>query len=229
MQLKKATDITHEQSTFLIYANPGVGKTTSLKFIPGKKLVVDIDKSSNVLKGEENIDIIEIDTYSIWKDWFEVTKWISENKDNYDVIIIDNITELFRSVLTQLGREGKNNRVPGMDSYQRADFVLMDSFRYLKAQNKTLIFTSWEITDQWHTEDGQMYNRAMPEIRKSITNNFMGLCDVVARLVVKTKEDGTTERGFVLQPSKSIYAKNRLSDMKGCKVEDLFKVTVGGE
>lgn len=227
MQLKKATAIMRAQSTFLLYSNPGMGKTTSLKSIPGKKVVVDIDKSSNVLKGAEDIDIIEVDTYNIWQEWIETTKWLSEHKNDYDVIIIDNITELFRSVLTQLGREGKNNRVPGMDSYQRADFVLMDSFRHLKSLGKTLVFTAWEITDQWHTEDGQMYNRAMPEIRKSITNNFMGLCDVVGRLVVKTLEDGSTERGFILQPTKAIYAKNRLSDVKGCKVEELFEKTVG--
>ena len=55
----------------------------------------------------------------------------------------------------------------------------------------------------------------------------MGLCDVVARLVVHKDEEGNEKRGFVLQPSNNVYAKNRLSDAKGAKVEELFSLTVG--
>lgn len=229
MSLKviKAVDLEGSNVTFLLYANPGIGKTSSIKHLPGKKLVVDIDKSSSVLKGDEDIDVLEINTYDIWNQWIEAIKFMQDNTNDCDVLIIDNISELFRSVLTQLGREGKNNRVPGMDAYQRADFVLMDSFRALKSLGKTLVFTAWETTDQYHNEDGQMYTRAMPDIRKTILNNFMGLCDVVARLVVAKDEEGNDKRGFVLQPTKSIYAKNRLSDDKSCKVEELYVSTVG--
>ena len=222
MNLISAENITDTAHTYLIYANPGMGKTTSLKFIPGKKLIVDVDKSSSVLKGEKNIDILEIDTHGIWNEWMSTIKFIQENAKNYDVIVIDNISELFRSVLTQLGREGKNNRVPGMDAYQRADFVLMDSFRALKNVKKTLVFTAWETSDQWHNPDGQTFNRAIPEIRKPILNNFLGLCDVVARLVTKEDDEGNVTRGFILQPTENIYAKNRLDDRKGARVEELF-------
>lgn len=224
MKITKATELDHGNVTFLLYSNPGVGKTSSIKHFPGKKLVVDIDKSSSVLRGEKDIDVLEINTHEIWQQWMDAIKFMQDNKDNYNILVIDNITELFRSVLTQLGREGKNNRVPGMDSYQRADFVLMDSFRALKSLGKTLIFTAWETTDQYHNEDGQTLTRAMPEIRKPILNNFMGLCDVVARLVISEDEEGNKRRGFVLQPTKSVFAKNRLSDDLGCKVDELHGV-----
>lgn len=229
LKVTKATELKRDNVTYLIYANPGVGKTTSVKYFPGKKVVIDIDKSSSVLIGQEDVDVVEVDTYNIWEQWMSVIKYVQDNANNYDVIVIDNITELFRSVLTQLGREGRNNRVPGMDAYQRADFVLMDSFRALKQVGKTLVFTAWERTDQYHNTDGQMFTRAMPEIRKPIMNNFMGLCDVVARLVVTKDEEENEKRGFVLQPTKSIYAKNRLSEDKGCKVEELFERTVRGD
>lgn len=229
LAITKATDLKLNNVTYLIYANPGVGKTSSIKYIPGKKLVIDIDKSSSVLKGEANIDVVSINTHDIWNQWMEVIKLLKEQATNYDVIVIDNISELFRSVLTQLGREGKNNRVPGMDAYQRADFVLMDSFRALQGLGKTLVFTAWETTDQYHGTDGQLFTRAMPEIRKPILNNFMGLCDVVARLVVSKDEEENEKRGFILQPTQSVYAKNRLSEAKGCKVEELFARTLGSD
>lgn len=226
LKLTKATELEGSNVTFLLYANPGMGKTSSIKYIPGKKIVIDIDKSSSVLKGIEDIDVLDINTYDVWNQWLEAIKFMQENAKNYDVIVIDNISELFRSVLTQLGREGKNNRVPGMDAYQRADFVLMDSFRALKSLGKTLVFTAWEKTDQYHGEEGQTYTRSMPDIRNPILNNFMGLCDVVARLVVSKNEEGNDKRGFILQPTKSVYAKNRLSDDEGCKVEELYNSTV---
>lgn len=227
LKVTSAKELEPTNLTFLIYANPGTGKTSAIKHMPGKRLVVDIDKSSSVLKGENDIDILEIDTHNIWNQWMETIKYLQENAKHYDIIAIDNVTELFRSVLTQLGREGKNNRVPGMDAYQRADFVLMDSFRALKGLNKTLVFTAWETSDQWHTPDGQMYNRAFPEIRRTISNNFMGLCDVVARLVVHKDDEDNERRGFILQPSNNVYAKNRLSDARGARVDELFLKTVG--
>lgn len=229
LKITKATELQNDNVTFLLYANPGVGKTSSIKHMPGRKLVVDIDKSSSVLKGEENIDVLEINTHDIWNQWMDAIKYMQANAEEYDIIVIDNISELFRSVLTQLGREGNNNRVPGMDAYQRTDFVLMDSFRALKSLKKTLVFTAWETTDQYHSDDGQMFTRAMPEIRKPILNNFMGLCDVVARLVVAKDKEGSERRGFVLQPTKTVYAKNRLSKSGGCKVEDLYNSTVVDE
>lgn len=223
MQITKATDITADKATYLIYANPGVGKTSAIKHFPGKTLVIDIDKSSNVLKGEENIDIADIDTHNIWKEWMDaVTELLSGDYSNYDNIVIDNVSELFRASLANLGREGKNHRVPEQSHYQRVDFTILDSLRALKKLNSRIIFTAWETSDLWEAENGQTFNRAYPDIRNKILNNFMGLCDVVARLVVSKDDDGNEKRGFILQPSASIYAKNRLDERKGCLVNELI-------
>ena len=225
MKIKKATEISQDQATYLIYAQPGAGKTTAIKYLPGKTLVIDIDKSSAVLAGAKNIDVAEIDTHDIWDSWMETVKELLNGAANdYDTIVIDNISELFRSTLANLGRKGNNNRVPGLQDYQRVDFTIMDSLRALKKLNKRLIFTAWEVSDLWTEPNGQQFNRAMPDIRKSILTNFLGLCDVIGRLIVNEKEDGTTRRGFILESSSSVFAKNRLDDRKGCKVEELVKI-----
>ncbi len=223
MQITKATEITADKATYLIYANPGVGKTSAIKHFPGKTLVIDIDKSSNVLKGEENIDIADIDTHNIWKEWMDaVTELLKGDYSNYDNIVVDNVSELFRASLANLGREGKNHRVPEQSHYQRVDFTILDSLRALKKLNSRIIFTAWETSDLWEAENGQTFNRAYPDIRNKILNNFMGLCDVVARLVISKDDDGNEKRGFILQPSASIYAKNRLDERKGCLVNELI-------
>lgn len=221
MKIKKATEINHDQATYLIYAQPGMGKTTALKYIPGKTLVIDIDKSSTVLAGCENIDVAEIDTHNIWDEWEStVIELLKGAADEYDTIVIDNISELFRSTLANLGRRGNNNRVPSMADYQRVDFTILDSLRALKKTGKRIVFTAWETSDLWIESNGQQFNRSMPDIRKSILTNFLGLCDVIGRLVVTEKEDGTKKRGFLLESSSSVFAKNRLDERRGCTVNE---------
>lgn len=223
MKITKATDITLNDSCYLIYGNPGFGKTSALKYIPGKTLVIDIDKSSKVLNRCENISIAEVDTHKIWDEWLNVVKELLKGAaEPFDTIVVDNVSELFRACLANLGREGKNHRVPSQADYQRVDFTILDSLRALLQLKKRIVFTAWETSDQWTDENGMIYNRAMPDIRSKILNNFLGLTDVVARLVKKTTEDGEEARGFILQPSASVYAKNRLDDRKGCKVDELF-------
>ena len=229
MKIIKATDITLNDPCYLIYGNPGLGKTSALKYIPGKTLVIDIDKSSKVLNGCENISIAEVDTHKIWDEWLNVVKELLKGTaEPFDTIVIDNVSELFRACLANLGREGKNHRVPSQADYQRVDFTILDSLRALLQLKKRIVFIAWETSDQWTDENGMIYNRAMPDIRSKILNNFLGLTDVVARLVKKTTEDGEEVRGFILQPSASVYAKNRLDDRKGCKVDELFATELPG-
>ncbi|HER8552883.1 TPA: AAA family ATPase, partial [Streptococcus pyogenes] len=216
----------NNDSCYLIYGNPGFGKTSTAKYLPGKTIVINIDKSAKVLRGNENIDIADIDTHKIWGEWLDTVKELLNGAANdYDNIVIDNVSELFRACLANLGREGKNHRVPSQADYQRVDFTILDSLRALLQLNKRIVFLAWETSDQWTDENGMIYNRAMPDIRTKILNNFLGLTDVVARLVKKTTDDGEEVRGFILQPSASVYAKNRLDDRKGCKVEELFETT----
>ncbi|HEP6392619.1 TPA: AAA family ATPase [Streptococcus pyogenes] len=226
MKITKATEIKNNDSCYLIYGNPGFGKTSTAKYLPGKTIVINIDKSAKVLRGNENIDIADIDTHKIWGEWLDTVKELLNGAANdYDNIVIDNVSELFRACLANLGRDGKNHRVPSQADYQRVDFTILDSLRALLQLNKRIVFLAWETSDQWTDENGMIYNRAMPDIRTKILNNFLGLTDVVARLVKKTTDDGEEVRGFILQPSASVYAKNRLDDRKGCKVEELFETT----
>lgn len=226
MKITKATEIVENDACYLIYGNPGFGKTSTTKYLPGKTLVINIDKSAKVLKGIENIDIADIDTHKIWDEWLNTVKEILDGgASEYDNIVIDNVSELFRACLANLGRDGKNHRVPSQGDYQRVDFTILDSLRALLQLGKRVIFIAWETSDQWTDENGRIYNRAMPDIREKILNNFLGLTDVVARLVKKTTDDGEEVRGFILQPTNSVYAKNRLDDRKGCKVEELFEIT----
>lgn len=219
MQINKATDIKTDKGTYLIYGAPGKGKTTSIKYFPGKTLVLDVDRTSRVLKGEADIDIVYIDNENTWEDWGKTITELSQNfVGKYDNIVVDNVSELERCILSSLGSAGKNNGVPSQADYQYMQFKLVNSLRYMKNLGSNLIWTAWEEIDLWTDADGSSYNTALPQINRKIRNNVLGLCDVVGRLMVK--EDG--ERGFVLSATDSTYAKNQLDDRKGCMQSELI-------
>ncbi|PWZ96928.1 DNA-binding protein [Staphylococcus pseudintermedius] len=227
--ISSAKDITTDKSTYLIYGKPGSGKTHTLNFLPGKTLYVNVDKSERPLKGNENVDILNFNSHEAWQEWGDLMKWFAENKqtlNNYDTIVIDNLSELFRSMLANLGRAGKNNRVPEMSHYQRVDFFTIDSLRFLQSLGKSLVFLAWETNYDFYTPAGQQITQSVPDIRKTIRDNVAGLCQVVARLIVN-KESG--KRGFILMPTNNVFAKNQLDDREHCLQDELFKVgDVGG-
>jgi phage nucleotide-binding protein len=220
LNVTPGADIVTEKAVYLIYAAPGVGKTSTAKFFPGNTLVIDIDRTTRVLKGCSNVDIYYLDVLDAWTSWGETIKTLQDaDLSKYDSIFIDNISELERCILANLGRDGNNARIPSQKNYLQMQFYLVDSIRFLKTLGKNIVISAWETSDIWTNEDGQQFNRAYPFISQKILNNVMGLCDVVARLVYNPKTDS---RGFYLQPTPSVYAKNQLDGRQFCRQEEIM-------
>lgn len=218
-KITNAADLKNSKGTYLIYGAPGMGKTTALKYLPGKTLVLDVDRTSKVLKGCKNIDIIEVDNINTWDFWEKLIIELYNNyRSKYDNIAVDNVSELERCILSDLGSKGRNKGVPSQGDYQYMQFRLVNSLRYMKNLDCNIIWTAWETTDLYTTADGQQFNRTYPQINGKILNNVLGLCDVVARLMI----NGEGQRGFVMTATNSIFAKNQLDDRKGCLQHELI-------
>lgn len=219
MILTNAKNITRGNMTALLYGQPGMGKTTTIKFLPGNTLVFDVDRTTRVLAGCENIDICYVDNKETWKDWETILRDVVDNyKGKYDNYVVDNISELERCILSDLGSRGKNNGVPAQADYQYMQFRLVNSLRYMKSLGGNLIWTAWETTDLFTTPEGQTFNRAYPQINAKILNNVCGLCDVVGRIII----NGEGKRGYTFSATNGVYAKNQYDDRKGCLQEELF-------
>lgn len=218
-KITNATELKNSKGTYLIYGAPGMGKTTALKYLPGKTLVLDVDRTSKVLKGCKHIDIIEVDNINTWDFWEKLIIELYKNyKGKYDNIAVDNVSELERCILSDLGSKGRNKGVPSQGDYQYMQFRLVNSLRYMKNLDCNIIWTAWETTDLYTTAEGQQFNRTYPQINGKILNNVLGLCDVVARLMI----NGEGQRGFVMSATNSIFAKNQLDDRKGCLQNELI-------
>ena len=229
MELKKI-ESKNLPYTALLYCKPGVGKSTAIGVIAeqsdGNTLVLDVDRTiqrtlakGEVVKDTSKIFVQEVDNINTFESWSNLLKeitpeWLAQN--NIKTIAVDNISELERCILSDLGAKGKNKGVPAMADYQYMQFKLVNSLRYMKSWGVNVIWTAWETAEAFTHPDGTQYTRLMPKISSKIVDNICGLCDVVGWISVN--KDG--EHGILLEATQNIYAKNQIDMRKGCKVNE---------
>lgn len=244
MNLKKIEQNTSAPYTALLYCAPGVGKSTAIGKIAemseGNTLVLDVDRtiSRTLAKGEvvkdtskvlvteiENRGRLEKDgsvviagTFAAWTETLkEITPdFLKEN--DIRTVAVDNISELERCILSDLGSQGKNKGVPAMADYQYMQFKLVNSLRYMKSMGVNIIWTAWDDVRSITHPDGTQYTQFIPKISAKIVDNICGLCDVVGRIMIG--KDGA--HNILLEATQSIYAKNQIDTRKYCLVEDFI-------
>lgn len=231
MELKKI-EAKNLPYTALLYCKPGVGKSTAIGLIAeaseGNTLVLDVDRTitrtlakGEVVKDTSKVLVQEIDNIHTFEAWtqtlMEITpEWLAKN--NIKTVAVDNISELERCILSDLGSQGKNKGVPAQADYQYMQFKLVNSLRYMKGWGVNIIWTAWEMSENFTHPDGTQYTRLMPKISLKIVDNICGLCDQVGWITIN--KEG--EHGILLEPTQNIYAKNQVDSRKGCKVEEFI-------
>ena len=160
MEIKKLDDSLKEDLpyTALLYCPPGVGKSTAIGLIAenskGNTLVLDIDRTidrtlakKEVVKDTSRIFTVKVDNINTFEDWTktitEVGDMIKSGRYDFENIAVDNISELERCILSDLGAKGKNKGVPAMADYQYMQFKLVNSLRYMKTFGVNIIWTAW--------------------------------------------------------------------------------------
>lgn len=217
----------------ILYAKAGQGKTTSIKYLKGKTLVLDLDNSFKVLEGvSDNIQQYRFDNGTPEGREFDRTKPIEDlntflsdedvqgmGKD-WDNLVIDNVSSLEKDWFVECGRKSKNGISNEIQDYSRWTnyFARIITTIYM-IPDVNILITAWEKKIDNETESGQTFSQYAPDIRDKSLNGFLGLADVVARLVVNPKTGG---RGVILEGDNTVYAKNRLDERKMASIEELF-------
>lgn len=229
--------------TALLYCPPGVGKSTAIGLIAeaseGNTLVLDVDRTigrtlakHEVVHDTSKVFIVQIEnrgknpsqeiegTFASWGKLLseELTPEFIKAND-IRTIAVDNISELERCILSDLGAQGKNKGVPAQADYQYMQFKLVNSLRYMKSLGVNVIWTAWETVSDFVNPDGTAYSRVVPKMSLKIVDNICGLCDVVGKIFVN--KEG--QHGILLEATQNIYAKNQIDSRKACKVQDFVK------
>jgi phage nucleotide-binding protein len=228
MQILKASDLKNEHVTALIYGVPGSGKTSLLGTLPGKTLIIDVDRGTSVLardkkadakKIDESIDVVRLDEdLSNLKNILDTLS----TKCDYQNVCVDTLSEFVNGMLGYFGRKGTNDGVPSLQDYGRVNLKLLDYCRQFRALPANIVFTAWEEYAEVIASDGTKYTQIRPMIRGKVVDNVCGLCDIIGRISIGTKKGHEGERFVRLEGDLSIVAKDRIKKRTFCKFEEVI-------
>lgn len=245
MELKRFDEAVKDDNlyTALLYCPPGVGKSTAIGLIAeasdGNTLVLDVDRTitktlakHEIVKDTSKIFVEQVDNIDTFQAWTDTLLELGRLKESGQLeaagiktIAVDNISELERCILSDLGSKGKNKGVPAMADYQYMQFKLVNALRYMKSLGVNVVWTAWEDAKDFTHPDGTQYTRLVPKISAKIVDNICGLCDVVGKILVN--KDG--QHRILLEATQNIYAKNQIDARKVCNVEDFVKFEQEGK
>lgn len=240
MELLKIQSMNNQPYTALLYCPPGVGKSTAIGLIAeaseGNTLVLDIDRTisrtlakKEAVKNTDKVFVVKVDNMNTYNDWssklVEIGNGDFLKKNNIKTVAVDNISELERCILSDLGAQGKNKGVPAQADYQYMQFKLVNSLRFMKQWGVNIVWTAWETIENFTNPDGTQYSRRYPKVNTKIMDNICGLCDIVGKILVNKDN----EHVIMLEATLNTYAKNQVDDRKSCEVKDFTKFNFKGD
>ncbi len=204
-----ATDIEkYDNWTAIIYSQPGFGKTSMIKSLTGRTAVLSVDGMYHVLSGLPDVTILPMDSNSPNEELADFYRYLLNNINNIDNIVIDNITTYQKYWLNGAGKITKSG-MPEIRDYGVIARVLFDFVASLKTLKKNVLIFAHQRTEEITLEGGGVYTEFQPDVRA--LDAIMGIVPIVGRLVVVTnQETKKKERIIVLQPTQATRAKDQL-------------------
>ena len=106
MEVMQASDIKKFSNwSTIIYAEAGKGKTTMVKGLKGRTVLLSVDGMYSVLAGLENVDIVTMDSNKPHDELTNFIRFVFKNKNNYDNIVIDNLSTFQKMWRNERARE----------------------------------------------------------------------------------------------------------------------------
>lgn len=212
MKFYEAGKIPPTPHMYFIYGDGGTGKTSLFKEFEGKKLVFSFDLSTNVLIGDESIDVFKLEERDMPVMQQELGDLLSRaiGSGRYQAICLDNVTALQNMVLENIDGASKDNR----QNYQKLQLWFRQLGTYLRDSGATVYATAHQIDNG----PDKVQGRFAADMNEKTFNAFTSMFDLVGRIYVKNGE-----RLIDLDSEQGNHAKNRIDDRTLIKANELIK------
>lgn len=212
MKFYEAGKIPPTPHMYFIYGDGGTGKTSLFKEFEGKKLLFSFDLSTNVLIGDESIDVFKLEERDMPIMQQELGDLLSRaiGSGRYQAICLDNVTALQNMVLENIDGASKDNR----QNYQKLQLWFRQLGTYLRDSGATVYATAHQIDNGPDKVQGCF----AADMNEKTFNAFTSMFDLVGRIYVKNGE-----RLIDLDPEQGNHVKNRIDDRTLIKANELIK------
>ncbi|ENZ6557809.1 AAA family ATPase [Enterococcus hirae] len=202
-----------QANMYFIYGDGGTGKTSLAKQFEGNKMLFSFDLSTNVLIGEKDISLVQLESGDAPNIQSLIDKWVlgALMKSEYEVIILDNMTALQNLVLENIDGASRDGR----QNYQKLQLWFRQLGTKLRESNKTIYATAHQVDNGASGLDGK--GRFSPDMNEKTFNAFTSMFDLVGRIYIDDDK-----RLIDLNPENGNHAKNRIDDRKLIEAKELI-------
>ena len=222
--VEKAPNVINRGISVIVYANPGVGKTTLATSLPPEStLIINAEAGLGPLIGKGHA-IIHLQNIQSKGGVPEIVAGLltSIRQDAGKTIrnvVIDNVSELLNLALLETTvKRGK--AMPSLQEHGESSFRVsewMHQFRDLTFLGINVVFNAWEQVMEIAQSDGVIVTKTVPMIGKKTAVMAAGIVDICAHLEVHEK---TGKRWLRIAPSDQYltkcqfgWVKNTLADL----------------
>jgi phage nucleotide-binding protein len=181
--------------SFIIYSDPGIGKTTMSATLPSDvTLIINTEAGLGPLLGSGHhvFNVVKAcnntgkDLEAVMSD---IYLKLRTGDHPYENVVVDNLSELeqqlIHSLTTKHGKEVPELREYGEASYKMKEWL--HNFRDLVFNNINVIFNAWEFPLDIRNSDGQVLTKTFPMVGKKIAPQACGIVDCVGHLEIYPK------------------------------------------
>lgn len=182
-RLKK---LTQNGSVGIIYGENGTGKTTFALSGTGKKLLIDINEERGFTK-IPGLESTEVETLDSYKEYALFMKNLESNLKGFDVVILDNMTQLENMYL----RDKKPSKYSDWADYNS---YLLNTVKALKNWAYRNNAQAWILCHQTHDDtkdydDEILGSIVYPSLRPAVSSSIMGDMDYIFHTFIDGEED----------------------------------------